>query len=578
MRFSYTKLFLSSLFFTSSIYCTQIDPYNQAKQIISRSKEITELESFLHDHNDLIYATDERGNTLLHYAVEKKNKDAVKVLLDKRSDPNAQNNSGFTPLVLAIIAGERGLVSLLLENGASPSKVVALDTSPLTCAAFYGYYDITKSLLSCNKQTLPQQQKDAALITTIREAARKASDPAAEEHKKIIELLIKQGASVQCTNTFGSSCLLLAVNLPKIIKIFLRHGAQVNLARYDGQTPLMESIEKNCPETISLLLAHGANPLLLNTRAENAISLAIKRGQEKGLQKIINTIRLLFGLLAENISEEINEELKQENLIELRYLLAQESVKKFLEEANSQTLSTVTQNLEYIGTLINCRQSKITKIETLHAMFLEILSGALCTAVAAEKINMAKLIIKNIKIVFPEDIYSAYHFPLLKAIDGNHLALTALLIQHGARIRSEELIFVSATGTWETIDLLEYARKRHYLNIARLLLLNNVISNSYPHSALISFENEESLPLLEHAVEVGNVTKVTNILNIMGTPNFQKNDDAENNLLNSIKRVHKLLRKNDLYREILEMLTKKYLEIYQEEILESLEQLFSPSY
>lgn len=59
---------------------------------------------------------DEAGNSHLHAAVEKREYDLTKLLLDSGADPNARNNMGYTPLHFAVILKDFKIVELLVKN------------------------------------------------------------------------------------------------------------------------------------------------------------------------------------------------------------------------------------------------------------------------------------------------------------------------------------------------------------------------------------------------------------------------------------------------------------------------------
>jgi adenosylhomocysteine nucleosidase len=58
----------------------------------------------------------------LHAAVAGRSAESVKLLLDAGADPNAQQESGFTPLMAAEQHDDREIIDLLLQAGAAPSE------------------------------------------------------------------------------------------------------------------------------------------------------------------------------------------------------------------------------------------------------------------------------------------------------------------------------------------------------------------------------------------------------------------------------------------------------------------------
>jgi ankyrin repeat protein len=65
-------------------------------------------------------AADEEGWTALHYAAQRGDTEAVRLLLEKKVDVNAQSKSGDTPLKLASSKGHTEVEQVLTAAGARP--------------------------------------------------------------------------------------------------------------------------------------------------------------------------------------------------------------------------------------------------------------------------------------------------------------------------------------------------------------------------------------------------------------------------------------------------------------------------
>lgn len=79
---------------------------------------------------------------------------------------------------------------------------------------------------------------------------------------KIIELLLRAGASANISNTNGTTALMLASGSGKIsaINLLLEHGADVNARDVtNGQTALMFAAALNRDKSIKVLVEHGAD-------------------------------------------------------------------------------------------------------------------------------------------------------------------------------------------------------------------------------------------------------------------------------------------------------------------------------
>lgn len=89
-----------------------------------------ELIDLLLDNGAAILAVDYQGNTPLHYAVESDaSLDVVQRLIDAGGDVNAVNNADESVLDWATAAGNSGVISLLIDNGAMVK--MALPSDPI---------------------------------------------------------------------------------------------------------------------------------------------------------------------------------------------------------------------------------------------------------------------------------------------------------------------------------------------------------------------------------------------------------------------------------------------------------------
>lgn len=68
--------------------------------------------------------------TPLHLAVMNDQKELVRILLDAKADPNAQNDVGWTPLHRAVMADDIDMARLLIEHGADVNAKDMCDDTP----------------------------------------------------------------------------------------------------------------------------------------------------------------------------------------------------------------------------------------------------------------------------------------------------------------------------------------------------------------------------------------------------------------------------------------------------------------
>ncbi len=95
---------------------------------------------------DLAVSPDSSNKTPLHIAAAAGNKGMVGLLLAEGADVNAIDKNGWTPLHMAVQEGSNELTELLLSKGADPNAKNNVGTAPLHWATFYGRMDLAGTL------------------------------------------------------------------------------------------------------------------------------------------------------------------------------------------------------------------------------------------------------------------------------------------------------------------------------------------------------------------------------------------------------------------------------------------------
>jgi ankyrin repeat protein len=184
------------------------------------------------------------GYSALHAAVLRSDVDTVKALLAQGANPNARmtrgspvrrfgsqwalvhNLAGATPLFIAAMYNELGLMRVLLEAGASPSLPLDDGTPPLLIAAGAEVphearpSDVAR--LGMNDVDVPDiPRPEADLIAATR-------------------LLLERGAAITDTNANGDTALhgAAAAALTGVIQFLVDRGAALEATNKAGQTPL----------------------------------------------------------------------------------------------------------------------------------------------------------------------------------------------------------------------------------------------------------------------------------------------------------------------------------------------------
>ena len=202
---------------------------------------------FIHQGAD-VSATDKRGRTALHAAVETRRPILAKELIDAgagidgqfrtpppplRGDYISRNSfKGASPFWLAARDANLPMMRILLEAGADPFLPNAYNVTPLMIASGLGENDARR----------PQ---DHLVVDTVR-------------------LLLELGSDVTVTNRYGQTALPGAASMWEdgVIQLLVDHGANVNAEDQRGRTPLylVEYGNANAPSesTADLLRQLGA--------------------------------------------------------------------------------------------------------------------------------------------------------------------------------------------------------------------------------------------------------------------------------------------------------------------------------
>lgn len=174
----------------------------------------------------------------LHWAVEQKNVETIKLSLENGADVNKEDEKGNTPLHLAVKNKNIEVAKLLLENKANVNSKNTYGGTPLHCAVENKNIEITK-------------------------------------------FLVENKANVNFENTYGDTPLLWGIykncNI-EIVRLLLENRANVNYENKKGETPLHWAVKNKNIEVVRLLLENGAK---VNKEDINFIYTLIKNNTKK---------------------------------------------------------------------------------------------------------------------------------------------------------------------------------------------------------------------------------------------------------------------------------------------------------
>ena len=283
-----------------------------------RANDLAGLKGLL-DQGANTNTVDDRQITPLMYAAEIGSTDAMRTLIDRGADVNAQNAFGSTALMWSV--SDPVKVRLLLDHGADVNKVAKSGRTALIVAAFTNpSAEVVGLLLAKGAKVAVMDERhvtplnaatfgnDTATIRLLLNAGADIETPdtfigltplmnaAGNRNVEAVKLLLAKGAKVNAvskteglpkiptgTVEFGGWTPLLmaaAFGPPEAVKTLLDAGAQINAQDYRGFTPLMLAVgtDRYDRQTVRMLMARSADLRPKNHAGETALDWANKFG------------------------------------------------------------------------------------------------------------------------------------------------------------------------------------------------------------------------------------------------------------------------------------------------------------
>jgi ankyrin repeat protein len=218
---------------------------------------------------------------LLFTAVDKDNLGAISSLLERGADINGKlKEFGITPLMVAVKNGSGDIVQYLILKGANINITDNRGSTALHIAAKRQDYQTIMFLLD-----------NGASMDISDNSGRKALDYIPENQRVtiIINRLTTQAEFDQALLDFTASGSYIGASLA------IRKGANVNTYNKEGETPLLIAIRSNNKDISTLLLSHGANPLMANKCGMVAMDYA-EATRNPMLAQLIDTYTIRYEL------------------------------------------------------------------------------------------------------------------------------------------------------------------------------------------------------------------------------------------------------------------------------------------
>src|SRR5262245_1677242 len=178
------------------------------------------VRSLLQTGND-VNAAQVDGTTALHWAAYNDDAETVALLLRAKANVNAVNRYGVPPIAQACTNGSAAIVKQLLDAGADANATMKGGETALMLAARSGNVETVKALLARGaKHDARERHGQTALMWA-----------AAEGNTSVVRALIEAGADINATLDSGFAPFFLAVREGRLdtVRAFLDAGVDVNV-------------------------------------------------------------------------------------------------------------------------------------------------------------------------------------------------------------------------------------------------------------------------------------------------------------------------------------------------------------
>ena len=184
-----------------------------------KNQDLQQVRALLNGHPD-VNVRSEDGSTALLWAAHWNDLRTAELLVRAGADANAANDFRMTPLSQACTNRNAELVDLLLKAGANPATPIGTGETPLMTCARTGSADAVRMLLvhGADVNVKEPTQNQTALMWA-----------AAQQHAKVVQLLIQANADLQAHTKSGFTALHFAARMGDMESTRTLLGAGVNV-------------------------------------------------------------------------------------------------------------------------------------------------------------------------------------------------------------------------------------------------------------------------------------------------------------------------------------------------------------
>ena len=229
-----------------------------------------ELAEFLIEKGADVNARDRYEKTALHLAAQNNNFELFKLLIQNGADVNARDRYEKTALHLAAQNNNFELFKLLIQNGANINDKDILDSRNSL------YYAIKYNNFEMIEFII-QNGADINITTTIKQKITALHLAALYHNVKLAKFLIEK-ININARDSLERTPLHFAtvkknrnLDLPEFL---IRNGAHIHAKDHNNKTPLHYALNKNNTEFIKLLIEKGADINTTDEKGNTALHLA----------------------------------------------------------------------------------------------------------------------------------------------------------------------------------------------------------------------------------------------------------------------------------------------------------------
>ncbi|XP_075265107.1 uncharacterized protein LOC142357345 isoform X3 [Convolutriloba macropyga] len=216
------------------------------------------------------------GYTALHIYAMKNCEEEARLLVDRGADLDAQNDDGDTPLHIALKLAHIKIAMILIKSGCDVNRQGANGNTPLHYCVQRPdwHYVITELINNGAIINITNDKEEAPLHLAVK-------------HPHVCMHLIDNGALVNKQRTDGSTVLHMFARAGnyECVKMMLDADADANLPTVDGEIPLHLAVDH--PRILKLLLNYGCDVDKQGLGGNSTLHYCAVTGNITGIQALI---------------------------------------------------------------------------------------------------------------------------------------------------------------------------------------------------------------------------------------------------------------------------------------------------